>query len=162
MKSAGTLTILVLVTLSLLCSALAVTITYYTEKLCESPANATFQGRPNPLVIPLNQCEQSVSEADDRTALWTKPTFCGFKGSRPGSPSQSSANTAEILVFSDSSCANAVQSYTMYSVQVDACLPAGYSKLPPGALSMRVTCDPASVASVAIVAVVTAVVALCI
>jgi len=161
MKSAGTLTILVLVTLSLLCSALAVTVTYYTDKRCESPANATFQGRPNPLVIPLNQCEQSVSEADDRTALWTKPTFCGFKQSRPGSPSQSSSSTAEIYVFSDSSCANAVESYTMHSVQVDICSPQG-SKLPPGALSMRVTCDPASVASVAIVAVVTAVVALCI
>ena len=157
MKSAGTLTILVLVTLSLLCSALAVTVTYYTDKLCESPANATFQGRPNPLVIPLNQCEQSVSEADDRTALWSRPTFCGFK---QGRPPQSSSTMAEIGVFSDSSCANVVQSNS-YNVQVDICSPQG-QKLPPGASSMRVTCDPASVASVAIVAVVTAVVALCI
>jgi hypothetical protein len=98
MKSAGKLTLLVSVMLGLLCSALAVTVTYYTDTLCESPAAATFQGRPNPLVISLNKCEQSVSEAD-RTALWSRPTFCGFKQGRPPQPSFTMADIGVFFRF---------------------------------------------------------------
>ena len=133
-----------LISLSLVATALSVTVTYYTDSDCKVSATSTFQGQPNPLVAPLNKCTPSVSSSG-ATPLWSKATTC--------------STTSSIQVWGDSGCTTSLISTNTYSV--DTCLKSPIL-LPPAINSMKITCSSAAAASVAALVAVASVVSLCI
>ena len=135
---------ILLVSLSLLASSLAVTVTFYTDNACKTPAASTFQGAPNPNVAPLNKCTQSVTADAGRTALWSKPTVC-------------TSSSSTIQVWADKDCTTTFPTTNTYNV--GSCLTTG---LPPGALSMQITCSSASAVSAAVAVAISALLFLCI
>ena len=136
-----------LISLSLVATALSVTVTYYTDSDCKVSAASTFQGQPNPLVAPLNKCTPSVSSSG-ATPPWSKATTCS------GNPA-----TTSIQVWGDSGCTTSLTSTNTYSV--DTCLKSPIL-LPPAINSMKITCSSAAAASVAALVAVASVVSLCI
>jgi hypothetical protein len=134
-----------LISLSLLATALSVTVTYYTDADCKVQAASTFQGQPNPLVAPLNKCTPSVS-GSGVTPLWTKPTAC-------------SSTTTKYQVWSDSQCTTSFP--TTFDRNVGTCLK-DPKILPPTINSMMITCSSAATASVAALVAVASVVSLCV
>ena len=133
-----------LISLSLVATALSVTVTYYTDSDCKVSAASTFQGQPNPLVAPLNKCTPSVSSSG-ATPLWSKATTC--------------STTTNIQVWGDSGCTTSLTSTNTYSV--DTCRKSPIL-LPPAINSMKITCSSAAAASVAALVAVASVVSLCI
>ena len=120
-----------LLALNLLAAASAVTYTYYTDGSCKTPIPNKVQGMPNPFVMPLDQCTQSVTADGGRSPLWSKATQC-------------TSSTTRFTAYPKNSCSLFPQ---FFEFNIGTCLI--ISNLPDGAKSMQFTCSPASAASVA-------------
>lgn len=103
-------------------------ITAYTDSACSSPAPSPFLGAPNPLLAPMKTCTKYIVTGGPVLYLLVNSCL---------------SSSASISLFYDSLCTVAAD--------IALQLTPGYcntSTPPPGALSFRVTCAPASAGAV--------------
>ena len=127
--------------------ASGLTITYFGEDKCTTPLPSPFQGAPNPLVAPLNQCTKCFEVIaiqaplivaaivtfffrlvqDGPTKLYIKPTIC------------TSTYPYPIYTYVDANCS--VTHLDPHSFIIGACVTQG---TPWGCSSFMITCAPAA------------------
>jgi hypothetical protein len=122
---------------SLLSMALAVTITLYSDNTCMTAANpSSTPAKSNPVVATLNSCSMYL-----------------YEGSRVKFTACSSSGKAEGTMYNALECTGAAVGPVSHEIGKCEGL---------GAVSFKVTCDPASAATLASVVVAAAVFAFCI
>ncbi len=130
--------------------AAALTVTFYGDTQCSNTLPSTFQGVPNPLVAPLDQCTIALHVCtigvfcmhtncplmfaqDGPTKLYIKPTACSSTYPHP------------IQSYMDSNCSKVHLDPNSYFV--GACVTQG---APPGCGSFMIMCSRASVAATSV------------
>jgi hypothetical protein len=122
---------------SLLSMALAVTITRYSDNSCQNAADpSSTPAKINPVVATLNSCAMYL-----------------YEGSRAKFTACSSSGKAEGTMYNNDQCTGAGAGPISHEIGKCEGL---------GAVSIKVTCDPASAATLASVVVAAAVFAFCI
>jgi hypothetical protein len=128
------------------CRAAALSIQYYTDPQCLQAASTTFNGVPNPLVAPINQCIKSFEGSSG--VVYSKGVSCSPSG------------TATATAFTDSACTVPLPTAPSTTLAVGVCLTPP-TPMPSNAGSLRVSCSTASQVSAALFSVVAAAVAIC-
>ena len=125
-------------------AAAAVTMTFYTDAKCATPATSTTDS-PNPIVGPLNGCTKLMTQSQlgVSVTIYVKPTACATGGK------------ATVGMYIDDKC-------TTRAPNVPADIPNNEGTCDTTTSgSQKVTCDPASSVTLASVAVAAAVLAFC-
>jgi hypothetical protein len=109
-------------------ATMSVAITAYTDSACSSPASSPFLGAPNPFLAPIKICTKYI--VADGTVLYLLVNSC-------------LSSSASVSLFYDSLCTAAASITRQFTP--DYCNP---TDPPPGALSFKITCAPASAGDV--------------
>jgi hypothetical protein len=113
-------------TLSLVAGTFAATVTYFTDAKCLSSVSSPFNGVVHPIVADLNQCILAYNIPP--SVRYSKNTICSSTG-------------ATFENFLDNKCTDGKQIFNYPLTGATTCMTAKDGvTLPPGVLSMRITC----------------------
>ena len=129
------------------CRAAALSLQYFTDAQCLQAASTTFNGVPNPLVAPINQCVKSFQGSSG--VVYSKGASCSPSGTATAAP------------FTDSACTVPHPTAPPATFAVGVCLTPPSTPMPDNAGSLRVSCSTASQMSTALFSVVAVAVAIC-